>query len=1207
MAFACDHNLIFGLLALQMDFVTRVQLLDAMAAWMLDKQTPLGELLCRRGVLAANDRIAIDGLVERHIARHGNPQASLAALRVEPAVRHDLGRLNDPEVQASLAGLPPQDSPATGGGRAEEFFSVLATTAPVGDAAFSVRFRRLREHAKGGLGEVFVALDGELDREVALKEIQARHADHPESRARFLTEARVTGALEHPGIVPVYGLGIYPDGRPYYAMRFIKGDSLKDAIETFHAGRSREPSGTEESAARLAAPTFGSLAFRQLLRRFVDVCNAIAYAQDKGVIHRDLKPANVMLGKFGETLVVDWGLAKVMGQADVEATTASVLVRSGDSSLTQAGQALGTPAFMSPEQAAGRLDRVGPASDTYSLGATLYCLLTGKASFTEKDVGAVLARVQKGDFKPPRQVNASVPSALEAVCLKSMALKAQDRYSSARELAEEIEHWLADEPVKAYPEPRRARLARWGRRHRPLVAGAAALLLTAVVALSLGLVLLGRANTEIREAKQQAENRGDQLAALNDTLLRANYIADMNLARVAWDENNLVRGRELLDRYRSHTGEKDLRGFEWYYLRRLLHGQELLVKAHAGWISAVAFTPDGKRLISSGESARHNAFQLYSRDTKGEAKQWDAATGQPLPLQLKGQAGSTDTLTVFGDRVERIALNRDGTRMAVSCRDHAIRVWEFATGKPTLLEGPAKHIAAGLHFSPDGRCLLSLYRSDDYRTDKRISIRIWDLATRKATVALNQLPHLSQEGSFSPDGRHFAVCCGILGVVKVWDATTGAEAYSCPYAGGYVDIAVFSPDGRCLAACGQNGVQIWDAATHRALSTWKSDSGFVHGLTFSSDGKRLATGSAEGAVEVWDTQTGQKLHTFKGHAGGVDNLAFSPDGTRLVTGGMDGTLRWWNTTEQRDVISIPKTDLNLIVAYPELSPDGRTVFMRASGDGKAIRLWNVQTGEPRGGLIQLRQGVGVLGRAWTADGKHLYLQDKGGQVVVVDTAAGKVIRAFAIDSDARYSAIALTPDEKWCAHAVGPMGRTIKVRNARTGAEVRSLKALDARVYCLNFSPDGSRLLVADEEQTLKICDVDSGNEIAATKLPSMSINRPAFSPDGKRVAIFGNRSRLLTGELRVLDSGNLREVWSLQGHTLNVTDAVFSPDGQRLATASSDRTIRVWDLTAGQEVLKLNGSAPIWRLRFTSDGRRLISASIDRTIRIWDATPLPE
>ncbi len=353
-----------------------------------------------------------------------------------------------------------------------------------------------------------MALDADLDREVALKEIQARHADHPESRARFLTEARVTGALEHPGIVPVYGLGVYSDGRPYYAMRFIKGDSLKDAIEAFHAPDRMGASGSVRS-----------LELRQLLGRFVDVCNAITYAHSRGVIHRDLKPANVMLGKFGETLVVDWGLAKVVGQADVEATTASVLVSSGDSALTQAGQALGTPAFMSPEQAAGRLDRVGPASDTYSLGATLYCLLTGKTPFTDKDVGVVLAKVEKGDFKPPRQVNASLPPPLQAVCLKAMALKPQDRYSSPRELAEEIEHWLADEPVSAYREPLRVRAGRWARRHPAVVAGTAALVFTALLGVTIGGLLLGR--EQQAKLQQQRKAREAQVATLLDVAPQA--------------------------------------------------------------------------------------------------------------------------------------------------------------------------------------------------------------------------------------------------------------------------------------------------------------------------------------------------------------------------------------------------------------------------------------------------------------------------------------------------------------------------------------------------------------------------------------------------------------------------------------------------------------------------------------------------------------
>ena len=276
------------------------------------------------------------------------------------------------------------------------------------------RFRILRPHARGGLGAVFVALDAELHREVALKQILEQHADDPVSRQRFLAEAEITGGLEHPGIVPVYGLGTYAGGRPYYAMRFIKGDSLKEAIEHFHADDSLKND-----------PGRRSLELRKLLRRFVDVCNAIDYAHCRGVIHRDLKPANIILGKHGETLVVDWGLAKAVGRADPSVGEQTLAPSSSGSSETLPGSALGTPAYMSPEQAGGDLDRLGPRSDVYSLGATLYCLLTGKPPFEGDDIGEILRKVQRGDFvRAPRQVDPSLDTALEAVCLKAMATEA---------------------------------------------------------------------------------------------------------------------------------------------------------------------------------------------------------------------------------------------------------------------------------------------------------------------------------------------------------------------------------------------------------------------------------------------------------------------------------------------------------------------------------------------------------------------------------------------------------------------------------------------------------------------------------------------------------------------------------------------------------------------------------------------------------------
>ena len=292
-AIAVDRNLLFGLLALQNGLIDQGQLVAAFQAWTLDRARALSDHLVGRGDLDADDRSAVDALVARHIKRHGGDvQRSLAAIPAGYSTRESLARIDDPDVGDTLAHLG--SASAQDGDNADR-----TSTYSVGSATSDgQRFRVLRPHAKGGLGAVFVALDGELNREVALKQILDHHADDPVSRQRFLVEAEITGGLEHPGIVPVYGLGTYAGGRPYYAMRFVRGDSLKEAIERFYRpGRSR------------AGPGARSLELRKLLRRYVDICNAIEYAHSRGILHRDIKPGNVIVGKHGETLVVDWGLA----------------------------------------------------------------------------------------------------------------------------------------------------------------------------------------------------------------------------------------------------------------------------------------------------------------------------------------------------------------------------------------------------------------------------------------------------------------------------------------------------------------------------------------------------------------------------------------------------------------------------------------------------------------------------------------------------------------------------------------------------------------------------------------------------------------------------------------------------------------------------------------------------------------------------------
>jgi serine/threonine protein kinase len=480
---------------LQADLISRDALINAMSAWTVAKARPIGEILLEQGAFNEKAHALVEGLVTMCLSKHGgNAEQSLAALSSIGSARKQLEQLNDPDLNASL----PHVSAAL---QRDDSFETQDVT--VGTSTSSgLRFRILRHHAKGGLGQVSVAMDEELHREVALKEIQEDYADIPDHRSRFLCEAEITGGLEHPGIVPVYGLGQYADGRPFYAMRFIKGDNLKCAVERFHQTTFRDPGQR-------------ALELRKLLGRFLDVCNAVAYAHSRGVLHRDLKPGNIMLGPYGETLLVDWGLAKPLAHAegkDASDETSLRPVAGSDSAPTRMGQRIGTLAYMSPEQARGEWDKVGPASDVYSLGATLYTVLTGQAPFSEQDP-EMIAKLERGQFPPPRQVNRMVPVALEAICLNAMAEKPEDRYPTPRVLADDVEHWLADEPVKAYPEPWLPRLARWGRRHRPLVAGAAVLLITAVFALTVGIIVVSAEQKRTELARLRTREALDEMSS----------------------------------------------------------------------------------------------------------------------------------------------------------------------------------------------------------------------------------------------------------------------------------------------------------------------------------------------------------------------------------------------------------------------------------------------------------------------------------------------------------------------------------------------------------------------------------------------------------------------------------------------------------------------------------------------------------------------
>ncbi len=495
-----DHSVLFGLLALQNGSINQRALVEAFETWRLREERSIGELLVAAGAMSEPRRMLLEALLSAQLAVHdGSVEHALASLETDRSTRQKLAELGDAQIDSTLTRVGSRSTEHDPEADAEHTrtssYAVGATTAD------GQRFRVLRPLARGGLGEVFVALDTELHREVALKRILDQHADDPASRHRFVLEAEVTGALEHPGIVPVYGLGTYDGGRPYYAMRFIKGDSLKEAIAQFHA----TPTAAREAGRR-------ALELHKLLRRFVNVCNAIDYANSRGVLHRDIKPSNIVIGKHGETLVVDWGLAKATGRSDPMAPEESLVPHSASGSgATLPGSALGTPAYMSPEQAAGQIDELGPRSDVYSLGATLYCLLTGKAPFQGDDAGEVLEKVKQGVNRRPRQLDPSIDRALEAVCMKAMAKKPGDRYETCKALVDDVERWMADEPVSAWREPLARRARRWARRNRIKVAITVVSLVAAVIGLSAIASVQAQANSDLQRANNKTR------LALDDT------------------------------------------------------------------------------------------------------------------------------------------------------------------------------------------------------------------------------------------------------------------------------------------------------------------------------------------------------------------------------------------------------------------------------------------------------------------------------------------------------------------------------------------------------------------------------------------------------------------------------------------------------------------------------------------------------------------
>ncbi len=535
-----DRNLLFGALAFQNEYIDLAQFAAICRAWAADKSRPLADLLVERGWITIAVQAVLDEIVERKLKRYGGDAHATLGAVADGQVRDAIREVSDPDISHSVSTLPP----AAG--------HVLVETVSKPAEGWS-RYTLTRLHAEGGIGRVWLARDEDLNRDVALKELLPHRATHPDAWRRFMKEAQITGQLEHPNIVPFYELARRPgDDQPFYTMRFVRGQTLRDAIAEYHTRR-RNPRRTEFIPLPSASNGMNSvlrpqehdrLELHRLLNALVSVCHAIAYAHSRGVVHRDLKPANVVLGGFGEVLVLDWGIAKVAGATDAEASTLGFSAEA-QATATQTGALLGTPEYMAPEQAEGRSELIDARTDIYGLGGILFAIVTGQPPRRAAETVHVISMLMDNPTPRVRSVDPHAPAALDAICAKAMAKDPADRYASASEFAAEVERYLADEPVLAYREPWPARLGRWTRRHRTGTQAPAVILLAVTLVSVLATVLVNQQ----RWIAQNAEN--DALKAL-----RSLDVALQREEELKW---NLTEAKQEMERLKDDKSTTQLK------------------------------------------------------------------------------------------------------------------------------------------------------------------------------------------------------------------------------------------------------------------------------------------------------------------------------------------------------------------------------------------------------------------------------------------------------------------------------------------------------------------------------------------------------------------------------------------------------------------------------------------------------------------------
>jgi WD40 repeat protein/serine/threonine protein kinase/tetratricopeptide (TPR) repeat protein len=1099
-------------------------------------------------------------------------------------------------VQAAAPHLDADDAddPA-----AADCFGEHCTPGTLGD------FRILREIGRGSMGIVYEAEQISLGRRVALKVLPFASTLDAKQLQRFKNEAQAAAGLHHTNIVPVHATGC-ERGVHFYAMQYIEGQTLATVIDELRGIAKPQASGVDPTGPYLpespnVTPPVAGLStersirspahFQMVARLGVQAAEALEYAHQLGIVHRDIKPANLLVeGEPGASAtgvrlwITDFGLAHCQGQVG----------------LTMTGDLVGTLRYMSPEQALAKRVIVDHRTDVYSLGVTLYELLTLEPAFNGRDRQELLRQIAFEEPRAPRRLNSGIPPELETIVLKAVAKNPDERYATAKEFAEDLGRFLRDEPIRAKRPNLLQRTHKWLRRHPAVVrAGLVVLLLTVVVLIGSNLSIsraikqkdaalgekdqalterddalkeaqdnLTEAHKQEKLAKQESQRAADQqkIAEGKELLARRRfYAAQVNLAYQAWEAGEGARVLELLESQRPRPGEEDLRGFEWYHLWRRCHsGRRWVVHRDGGTV--LAFSLDGKTLASGS--------------AHGTLKFWDVATGQ-----------ARTTLRELGGPISALAYSPDGKTLAVGISSGDVWLWDVATTqKRTHLQ--AKVAIWSLAFSPDGKRLACGHTS---------SARLWELETPRleATLPMHEGQFDEVTVAFSPDGKTLA-CCGLTSYpirsIRLWDVATRRERSTLAASG----VAAYRPDGKTVAAGGiWDPVQLLDVATGKPWPMrWKST--LATTLAFSPDGQALAVASTKRSVLLWDLKSGNE-RTLQSHFSRIHSLAFSPDGNLLASASEDGAIEMWALMPLDE--PVPLQELGAWLKHlnretVEAVKQGLDQVLSAaySSDGKLVTvggtIWDTATHK------EIRSFVGEGKFAFSPDGKILARASDDTAIRLWDVATGKELPS--LTPGLKLNPLAFSPDGK--TFASGGSGGVLALWDTATWQERSRIPIATSWLAALAYSPDGA-ILAAGGGGRVQLFDPVSGQERLAIQAVSDTASASniwslAFSPDSRLLAV-GDAQ----GNGGLWDPRTGRLLISLRGHTDVVETIAFSPDGKTVVTASHDGTVRIWDVATGQERATLKGRAQrVLCAAIAPDGNSLVSGGNDGSVLLWRA-----